>query len=128
MVNFSPEKLFLVGLIAVVVFGPHRLPAAARSLGRFVTEMRRMSSSLQSEVRDALAEPGDALTSAISETGLADLRRSVHTGVTGLRVGITSGVMGQPTGRSLPNPSLTAASTPAPDLGVAPSPEDPSLN
>jgi sec-independent protein translocase protein TatB len=128
MVNFSPEKLFLVGLIAVVVLGPHRLPAAARSLGRFVAEMRRMSSSLQSEVRDALAEPGDALTSVISDTGLADLRRSIHHGVTGLRDGITSGVSGEATGRSVPNPSLTAASTPAPDLGGPPAPEDPSFN
>jgi sec-independent protein translocase protein TatB len=41
MMNFSPEKLFLVGIIALIVLGPHRLPNAARTLGRFVVEIRR---------------------------------------------------------------------------------------
>ena len=36
VLNFSPEKLFLVGLIALVVLGPNRLPQAARTLGRLV--------------------------------------------------------------------------------------------
>ena len=61
MLNFSPEKLFLVGLIALVVLGPNRLPQAARTLGRFMAELRRMSASFQDEVRGAIGEPTDAV-------------------------------------------------------------------
>ena len=35
-------------------------PQAARTLGRFMAEMRRMSTSFQDEVRDALGEPPEA--------------------------------------------------------------------
>ena len=126
MMNFSPEKLFLVGIIALMVLGPHRLPNAARSLGRFVVEMRRMSSSLQSEVRDALAEPGDTLTSGLSETGLTDVPRSVHDGVSGLRESITSAVWGEATsGSRIPNPSPPAPPTSSTGPRRAPGPRGP---
>jgi sec-independent protein translocase protein TatB len=129
MMNFSPEKLFLVGIIALMVLGPHRLPKAARSLGRFVVEMRRMSSSFQSEVRDALTEPGDTLTSELSETGLTDVPRALHDGISGLRQSITTAVRGgEATNGSRVDPSRIVAPTPAPDLDAPPAPEDPSLN
>jgi sec-independent protein translocase protein TatB len=127
-VNFSPEKLLLVGIIAMVVLGPHRLPQAARGLGKLVSEMRRMSSSFQSEVSDALAEPRDALTSAVSELGLTDVRRSLNDGITGLHNGITDTVLGEPTTLPTPDPPVAVPPTPTPDLGVPPAPEDPSLN
>ncbi len=67
MLNFSPEKLFLVGLIALMVLGPNRLPQAARTLGRFMSELRRMSASFQDEVRGAIGEPTEAFHSAIAD-------------------------------------------------------------
>ena len=67
MLNFSPEKLFLVGIIALVVLGPHRLPQAARSFGRFLAQLRHMSSSFQDEVRGALHDPMDAVNSVIGD-------------------------------------------------------------
>lgn len=81
MFNFSPEKLFLVGVIALIVLGPNRLPQAARSLGRFVATMRRMSSGFQDEVRSALAEPSEMVSSAVSEFRIPDVRRSVRDAV-----------------------------------------------
>jgi sec-independent protein translocase protein TatB len=128
MMNFSPEKLFLVGIIALMVLGPHRLPKAARRLEKFVVDMRRVSSSLHCEVRDALAEPCDAITSAKRETGLTEARRSVHDRVSVWRGGITSVVFGEATGRSVRDPKLATPPTPPPDPGVPPAPEDPSLN
>ncbi len=90
--------------------------------------MRRMSFSLQSGVRDAVAEPREGLTSTVAETGLTDGRPSVHHGANGLRSSITSAVLGEATGWSLPDPSPAAPPTPAADLSVAPAPENPSLN
>ena len=126
--NFSPEKLFLVGIIALVVLGPHRLPQAARTVGRFVAELRRMSASFRSEVGDALAEPRDALTSAVSELGLSDVRQSLGRGMTGLHDGVNNAFLGESTIQSTPDPTLIAPSPPVPDDSLPPAPEDPSLN
>jgi sec-independent protein translocase protein TatB len=82
VLNFSPEKLFLVGVIALLVLGPNRLPQAARSLGRFMATLRRMSQGFQDEVRTALAEPTDMVNSAVSEFRAHDVRRSVREAVT----------------------------------------------
>lgn len=132
MLNFSPEKLFLVGVIALIVLGPHRLPQAARTMGRFVAQVRRMSSSFQEEVREALAEPTDAVNSAVSEFRLPDIRRSVRDAVTSTFAAPvtaapvaaapgTNGAVGDhPTPLGTVDP---ATSVPAPGT-----PDDPSLN
>ncbi|MEV7872884.1 twin-arginine translocase TatA/TatE family subunit [Microbacterium sp. NPDC089188] len=48
------EKLLLIGVIAVVIIGPERLPAAAESLRAFLTQARRLARSAQEHVRDEL--------------------------------------------------------------------------
>lgn len=128
MLNFSPEKLVFVGIIALLVLGPHRLPQAARTLGRFVAEMRRMSLSFRSEVSDALAEPRDAFSSAVSELGLTDVRRSLNDGFTGLHDSVNNAFLGESSNPSTPDLTFSTPPTPAPDHGLPPAPEDPSLN
>jgi sec-independent protein translocase protein TatA len=39
-VNIGPLELLMIGVIALLVLGPKRLPEAARSLGKGVREMR----------------------------------------------------------------------------------------
>ena len=116
MLNFSPEKLLLVAIIALVVLGPSRLPQAARTLGRALAEVRKVSGSFQAEVRDAIAEPRDALSNAVGELGLRDLRTSVRDTVTGVVAPIQSGL----------NPLAPPATSPTP--APRPVPDDPALN
>lgn len=47
----------MVLVVALIVLGPARLPEAARTVGKAVNELRRATSGLQSEVRDAFSEP-----------------------------------------------------------------------
>lgn len=54
----------MIGLIALLVLGPDKLPEAARKVGRIITELRRVSSGFQSELRDALQEPMDGTPAA----------------------------------------------------------------
>ncbi len=70
MFDLSPEKILLIGVIALMVLGPDRLPKAARGLGKALHQMRTMTGSLQTEVRDAMAEPRQALNDAVGDMGL----------------------------------------------------------
>ncbi|HET7524109.1 MAG TPA: twin-arginine translocase TatA/TatE family subunit [Acidimicrobiales bacterium] len=138
MLNFSPEKLFLVGVIALIVLGPHRLPQAARTAGRFVAQLRRMSASFQHEVREALAEPTEAVTSTVGEFRIPDIRRSVREAVTST---FSAPVTAVPEAPAVPAAPSTAPGAPVPAGSSFPAaasvagngshpvaPDDPSLN
>lgn len=51
----APEVLVIL-VLALLVLGPERLPQAARTMGRWVREIRRVTGSLQSEMRDVVDE------------------------------------------------------------------------
>jgi sec-independent protein translocase protein TatB len=65
-VNLDPEKLIVLFVIAMLVLGPKRLPEAARTMGRWMAELRKYTSGFQSEFHDLLAEPRQQ-TSAIRD-------------------------------------------------------------
>lgn len=124
MLNFSPEKLLLVGMIALVVLGPNRLPKAARSLGRLVSQLRQMSSTFQDEVRGALSEPGEALNSAFGEW------RPPANPAAAVREAISSAFTAPPSASSAQTPTHPAPTQMSAglDRNGAPVPDDPSLN
>jgi sec-independent protein translocase protein TatA len=51
------QELVVVLVIALLVFGPKRLPELARSLGRGLNEFRRASTDLRRTLTDATEEP-----------------------------------------------------------------------
>jgi sec-independent protein translocase protein TatB len=125
MLNFSPEKLLLVALIAMIVLGPSRLPQAARTLGRLMAELRRMSAGFQDEVRDAIAEPTEAFHSAIADFRPAmNVRSSVRD--------VISTTFAPPAAASGSLPPASQEASPAPPPPVTPgllaAPDDPALN
>jgi len=56
MFNVGGMELIVIGLVALVVLGPDKLPGALRQLGTFVGEIRRISKGFQTDLRDALDE------------------------------------------------------------------------
>ena len=42
-------ELIAVAAIALIVFGPQKLPEIARTIGRFMSEVRRMASEVKAE-------------------------------------------------------------------------------
>ncbi|HEX2700233.1 MAG TPA: twin-arginine translocase TatA/TatE family subunit [Acidimicrobiales bacterium] len=56
MGSIGPAEILVVLVVALIVLGPNRLPDAARSLGKALAEVRRVTSGMQAEVRDAFAE------------------------------------------------------------------------
>ena len=51
-----PETLTIL-VLALVVLGPEKLPDMARSAGRWMTKIRSVAASLQSEVADVMDDP-----------------------------------------------------------------------
>ena len=47
-------KLLLLGVIALVIFGPERLPAMAAQAGRALRELRKMAEGAKSELQENL--------------------------------------------------------------------------
>jgi sec-independent protein translocase protein TatB len=64
MFGIGPQELVIVALLALVVFGPRRLPQMARELGRFVSEARGSVEEFKEELS--------------SEEGKKEARRHVH--------------------------------------------------
>ena len=57
MFNLGTGEVLVILIVALVVLGPDKLPGAARQAGRALSELRKLSSGFQSELRDALQEP-----------------------------------------------------------------------
>ena len=53
MPNIGPMEIAIVLIIALVVFGPKRLPELGKSLGRGIQEFRGTISGEQSEPKEA---------------------------------------------------------------------------
>jgi sec-independent protein translocase protein TatB len=54
--NVGAGELLVILLIALIVLGPDKLPDAARKMGNVMSELRRMSSGFQNEMRSAMDE------------------------------------------------------------------------
>ena len=57
MFNFQGSEIVIILLLALVVLGPEKLPEAMRKAGQMYGELKKMSSSFQSEFRSVLDEP-----------------------------------------------------------------------
>ena len=67
MIDLSPEKLFVVLFVAMLVLGPGRLGEFARGLGRARAHLRRLSSGLPPEAIRLVRDPRSALLEALQE-------------------------------------------------------------
>jgi Tat protein translocase TatB subunit len=59
MFNIGGGELIVILLIALIVLGPQRLPNAARQLGKAMSDLRRLSTGFQTEMKQALETADD---------------------------------------------------------------------
>jgi TatA/E family protein of Tat protein translocase len=52
-VSLGAGEIVLLAILALILFGPKRLPEIGRQVGRAVAEVRRVSREFEREVRDA---------------------------------------------------------------------------
>ncbi len=73
MFNVGGGEILVILLVALIVLGPTKLPGAARQIGSFLTEVRRMSSQFKTELKEAMPEEMVDL-----KRDLDDTRRSLR--------------------------------------------------
>jgi sec-independent protein translocase protein TatB len=54
MFNLGPLELVAIFVVALLVFGPDKLPEMGRQIGKAVREFRKFQESMQGQVRDVL--------------------------------------------------------------------------
>ena len=65
MFNLGPLELVAIFVVALLVFGPDKLPEMGRQVGKAVREFRKFQASMESNVRDVL----DPITGPIVNNG-----------------------------------------------------------
>jgi len=55
-VNLGPAEIIVILVVALLVFGPTRLPEIGRQVGKGVREFRKFQRSLSSDINDVLAD------------------------------------------------------------------------
>lgn len=56
MFGLSSEKILILGLLAVFILGPERLPGYAKSLANLVKSLRKMSENAKSQLKEELGD------------------------------------------------------------------------
>ncbi|WP_433161220.1 sec-independent translocase [Kribbella sp. CA-247076] len=54
MFGIGPFELVVIAIVAVLVFGPDRLPEFARTAGRLLRQVRQMVTNAQTDLRNEL--------------------------------------------------------------------------
>jgi len=56
MFDLSWGELVLIGMVALIVIGPKELPTVLRTVGQWVTRIRRMAAEFQGQFQEAMRE------------------------------------------------------------------------
>ena len=59
MPQIGPLEIATVFVVALIAFGPRRLPELARTIGKAMGELRRMAGEVREEFESGLDEPDE---------------------------------------------------------------------
>lgn len=79
MGNFGPAEMLVIGVFALLVFGPQKLPEMARQVGRAIREFKKATNELTSELKLGMDEPAKPSKSSATD-GKADPPKELRPG------------------------------------------------
>ena len=82
MFGWSFEKLLLIGVLAVFLLGPDRLPQVAAQLGRFVKSIKRMADGARDRMREEMGPEFDEVDWKKLDPRQYDPRRIIREALT----------------------------------------------
>jgi sec-independent protein translocase protein TatA len=56
MPSLGPAEILVILVVALLVFGPNKMPEIARQVGKGMREFKRVQQHLKSELRDVVSE------------------------------------------------------------------------
>ena len=56
MFEIGWSELLLIGIVALIAIGPKELPTVLRTLGQWMSKLRRMASEFQNQFQEAMRE------------------------------------------------------------------------
>ena len=122
--SVGPTELILIFIIALLVFGPKKLPEIGKSVGKAIREFKKASDEIKGRIEDEIN------ASEIKDVG-RDLQSGVNTLRDGIRgiadsTGITdlkNEIKGSVKAPAVPSPYDGAEKPPAPEDAPAKSPQ-----
>ncbi len=118
MFDIGFTELLLVGLVALVVLGPERLPGAVRTAGLWVGRLKRSFNNIKAEVEREIG--ADEIRRQLHNERILDLEREMKQSI--MPPASTSGSPAAPTPATAPE---AEAAVSAPVTAPAPEPAKP---
>ncbi|NTU50840.1 MAG: twin-arginine translocase subunit TatB [Candidatus Aminicenantes bacterium] len=75
--SIGPAELILIFVVALLVFGPKKLPEIGRSVGKALREFKRTSDEIKGRIEEE-----------IEASELKDIRKDIRSGVDDLRASV----------------------------------------
>ena len=125
-------ELVLIGIVALIVFGPKELPVVLRTFGQYMTKIRRMAAEFQSQFQEAMREAEmaelkqhfDTIQDAAKGIGSLDPASSIANPIESAAAEKPPADAAPPgSAANAPVPEPTPAETPAPTQSAAAGPE-----
>jgi sec-independent protein translocase protein TatB len=113
-------ELVLIGVVALIVFGPKELPVVLRTVGQYITKVRRMAAEFQSQFQEAMREAEMAELKQHFDA-MQDAAKDIHSfdPASSIRNQIEGAAAEKP---SDPVPAASATPAPVPEPASAESP------
>lgn len=67
MPSLGPAEILVILVIALLVFGPNKMPEIAKQVGKGFREFRRVQQHLKSELRDVVSEFDQPTTATVEQ-------------------------------------------------------------
>jgi sec-independent protein translocase protein TatB len=124
MFDFSWSELLLIGVVALIFIGPKELPGILRTLGQWMSKIRRMAGDFQNQFHDAMREAELAdLKKEVDEMAahaaqysnfdpLSDVRKEMETAQRGVESALAGSAAEQSPAAGEPAAAPTAGPTP----------------
>ncbi|WJN59102.1 Sec-independent protein translocase protein TatB [Pseudomonas sp. SO81] len=118
MFDIGFSELLLVGLVALIVFGPERLPGAARTAGLWIGRLKRSFGAIKAEVEREMG--ADEIRRQLHNEQILQMERELKQSIQPPAPPVIAAQEPQPEAEAPVTPTTSAPATPP-----APSPANP---